>query len=118
MQEFRAPTVSTAGCSHTCSRSLFCADADDVARLNGLHVESLEGLVRDAGQAVGARGRPGKHEEPSRSDDTDTEGQMTWVYQVDGRYPRTVSHFRPAHRSGEHSRRVESTKRDIRGRRS
>ena len=65
-------------------------DADDVPGLQVTNVQRLEGLVSDARLAICGRCRGCQHEQPTRRDDADPEGQMAGIDQMDGHIARFV----------------------------
>ena len=75
-------------------------DADDVAGLDLLEIQRLQGLIDDLWLAILRRCRPGQHEEPARCDDPDAEGQMARVHEMDGHKVLSFSSS-PHHRNNE-----------------
>ena len=69
------------------------ADADDVTRLEGGRIETLEGFVGKNGIAPGCRRRGRQHVQPARGNERDAEGDVTRVDDMDS-HLATVTHIR------------------------
>jgi hypothetical protein len=60
------------------------ADSDDIARLNRVHVEGLEGFVRDPWASKRRRRRGSEDEQPPRRDHANAEGEVARIHEMNG----------------------------------
>ena len=60
------------------------ADPDDIAGLNGVHIDGLEGVVRDPWVSKRRRRRGSEDEQPPRRYHADAEGEVARIHEMNG----------------------------------